>query len=131
MEEIIAYAFDSGALNNIILSVVVIWFMWFGSRYWWPNRVEQMRQQQEINTRLREKEIDAHTEIEKLKIQGQIDIYKKVIRDMEEINTSIVGLQATFNDFLQNILSQFIEDRRELIDTGIFRRPSDIEGGGK
>ena len=117
MDSIIKYAFESGALNNVILSVFFIWIMFFLTRHWWPHRMESCKRQQEIDRYLREKEIDSETEIKKLEIQGQIDIYKKVIKDIEEINTSIIGLRATFNDFLQNILSQLMEDRRDFTDT--------------
>lgn len=121
MDKIVSYAFESGALNNIILSVLLIWLMYFITTRWWPDKTVRMDRQQNIDRDLRMREIDAETEIKKLEIEAQIDIYKQVIKDMSEMKMSIDGLRATFNDFLQNILSQFIEDRRELVDTGIFK----------
>lgn len=122
MESIIKYAFESGTLNNIILSVAVIWAMWFITHYWWPNKVEADKIKRENDRVLREKEIEAETEIRRLEVQGQLEIYQRTNKSMDEIALNISGLRATYNDFLQNILSQFMEDRRDLIDTGVFKK---------
>lgn len=122
MDTLIQHAFENGALNNIILSVALLWIMHFITNSFWPNYVERSNRQQELNHSISEKKIDADTEIKKLEIQAQIEVYKKVMEDMKDIKTTIEGVHATFSEFLQNVLSQFMEDRRDLIDTKILRR---------
>lgn len=121
MDEIIKYAFETGALNQVILAVIALGATWFFFVRWWPEHIGTVKRRDADQKEIRLKEIDAEKEIELVKAKGQIEIYQTALGDIKKLQTTTEGLQATFNDFLQNILSQFMEDRRDLIDSQVFK----------
>lgn len=121
MLEIINHAVQNGTLNSIILSLLFIYAAFFMTRNWWPDYVKRRDLQQQYDYDLRVREIDADKEVRKLEIQEQLETYKSLIADIQNINNSINAINATITDIFQNIMGQFIEDRQALIDTAVFR----------
>lgn len=119
MEDFLTALITNGSgINQIILSVIFIWLMLFVTKYWWPERIEHNKRQQEIERELSLKEIESTN-----------DTQNQLISKLDVLNSSILALHASLNDFLQNMLSQTLEERKEhyeqinkIIDTGIFHQ---------
>lgn len=130
MEDVLMGMLDRGELTlSVLVGIFLIWFI----RSFWPGYVErsnkkiemdrELRQYElDMEERLRNREIDAKMESDKILIENLKLLASEIKETKETFSTELQGMRAMFNDFLQNILSQFMEDRRDLIDTGIFRR---------
>ena len=119
MEEILVSLFSNGELSlTIILGAIVIWFI----RSFWPGYVERTRDKIASEKELREYEMKMEERIRQQEIEAQQASYQALISSISNMTTEMESVRATLNDFLQNLLSQYMEERRELIDTGFFRK---------
>lgn len=119
IEAVLVKMLENGELSlSLLVAIILIWFL----KFFWPDYVERSKEKMKVNQELRERELAMEERLRMKEIESQQASQLMVVKELNHVKQSIDSIHITLNDFLQNLLSQYLKERKELTDAGGFRR---------